>query len=390
VFQYFPGNYMWSLSVLRALASGGHFGEIDWACKGLSEAATVEPNGDLEAWYAAWMKLGAQVEQFADEAREQGHRVSAREAYVRAAVYFQWAEALLDPDDARAPPVFERHLTTFALGAALMDPHVEVLEIPFEGAALTAYFVPAIGATGRAPVVLLSDGLDGTKEEMFYVARALSLRGIACLAFDGPGQGATLRLHHLAARHDSEVAVATLCDYLETRDDVDASRIGLLAASMGGYYAPRAAAFEKRVKACVAWAAIYDYYACWQRRTGYTPETGVASMGRSTALGTTGKHFLRIMGVADWDAAFRKLEKFRLKGVASQIACDILLVQGEHDRQTPLSEAEMLFDEIGSKNKELRVYREHEGGAAHVQLDRPEPAVSRICDWFADRLRAGT
>jgi alpha-beta hydrolase superfamily lysophospholipase len=386
MFQYFPGNYMWSLSVLRALASGAHFGEIDWACKSLAEAANQEPTGNLEAWHAAWMTLGNDVQTFADDARAHGHRVSAREAYVRAAVYFQWAEAFLDPDDPRAPAVFERHLTSFARGAALMDPPVEILEIPFEGAAITAYFVPATGVKGKAPVVLLSDGLDGTKEEMFYAAKALSQRGIACLAFDGPGQGATLRLHKLPARHDSEVAAAALCDYLATRDDVDTARIGMLAASMGGYYAPRAVAFEKRIKACVAWSAIYDYYACWQRRTGYTPESGIQGVGRDAALGTTGKHFLRIMGVQDWDAAFTKLEKFRLKGVASQITCDILLVQGEHDRQTPLIEAEMLYEEIGSKHKELRVYREHEGGAAHVQLDRPEPALSRICDWFVDRL----
>jgi dipeptidyl aminopeptidase/acylaminoacyl peptidase len=92
------------------------------------------------------------------------------------------------------------------------------------------------------------------------------------------------------------------------------------------------------------------------------------------------------MGVPTWEAAFHKLESFRLAGVASKIECDILIVQGADDRQTPLIEAEQLYAEISSKNKELRVYTVAEGGAAHVQLDRPEPALSLICDWFADHL----
>ncbi|MFP3557900.1 alpha/beta fold hydrolase [Paraburkholderia sp. SIMBA_049] len=386
MFQYFPNNYMWSLAVMRALASGASFGEVNWACSGLHEAAAVDPDGDVAAWHRAWMGLGNQVQTQAEQAARRGHTVSARHAFMRAAIYYQWAEAFLDPDDARAPHAFDRHLAAFAQGAELMEPRVEVFELPFDGASLTAYFVPACGARGKAPVVILTDGLDGTKEEMFYVAQALSERGIACLAFDGPGQGATLRLHKLTARHDSEAAVSRMCDYLDTRDDIDAGRIGLIGVSLGGYYAPRAAAFEKRIKACVAWSAIYDYHAAWVRRTGYAPGAGVQQAGRSAARGTTGKHFLRVMGVDDWDAAFRKLEAFRLAGVASQIACSILLVQGERDMQTPIAEVTQLLEEIGSKDKTLRVWRASEGGASHVQLDRQEPALSEICDWFFDRL----
>lgn len=387
MFRYFPENYMWSLAVLRALASGGHFGEIDWACAALQVAAAVPPNGDGEAWHTAWLKLSDQVHAFAMESLAKRHNVSARDAFIRAAVYYQWAEAFLEPDDRRAQPTFAKHLDCFAAAADLFEPKVEILSVPFEKTSLTAYFVPARGNAAKpAPAVILSDGLDGTKEEMFYVARSLSERGIACLGFDGPGQGATLRLRGLVARHDSEAAVSACYEYLAARPGIDRQRIGLMAASMGGYYAPRAVAFEKRIKACVAWAAIYDYHACWARRVGWRPGHPIAALDTQAALGTTAKHFLRIMGVADWPAAFKKLEKFRLEGIASQIECPILIVHGANDRQTPLGEARQLFDEIRSAKKELRVYTDAEGGAAHVQLDRPEPALSRICDWFADHL----
>lgn len=387
MYQFFPGNYMWSLSVMRMMASGAVFGEIAWACRDLGPAAAVEPNGDVEAWYAAFAKLAKQVEGVGREAAASGHNVTARTSLLRAALYWQWAEAFLPPGDPRTGPAYDAHLACFNDAASRFGPTIETIDLPFEGSYLSCYFVPAKGvpAGTKAPVAILSDGLDGTKEEMFYVALGLSERGISCMGIDQPGQGATLRNAKLVARHDSEVAIGTVIDYLETRNDVDAKRVGLIAASMGGYYAPRAAAFEKRIKACVAWGAIYDYYACWQRRVGWQPGRPI-SVSIDSALGTTGQHFLTIMGVPDWESAFKKLEAFRLKGVAANITCDILIVHGEGDRQTPVVEARELFDEITSDRKELRIYREDEGGSAHVQLDRPEPAMSLICDWFVDHL----
>jgi alpha-beta hydrolase superfamily lysophospholipase len=385
LFRFFPDNYMWSLAMLRCLAGGGNFGEIAWACAGLGDAAKVQPTGDVEAWHLAWKRLAEQLETIAGDAANQGHKISAREAYYRAAQYYQWTEAFLPPEDPRAEKAYARHLSTFAQFATLSEPRVEIFDIPFEGNALKAYFVAPVGVAGRAPVVILSDGLDGTKEEMFPCAQALAQRGIACLAVDGPGQGATLRLSGLPARADSEAWVGAGADYLERRPDVDARRLGLWAASLGGYYAPRAAAFEKRVKACVAWAAIYDYQAVWYRRLNYQPGKPI-TLSTGTAIGTTHRQLFNILGVSDWEKAFAVLEKFRLHGVAEKITCDLLIVHGEDDKQTPLAEAERLFAEAPSRNKEFWAIGHDTGGAAHVQLDRPEPTVSRIADWFTKRL----
>jgi alpha-beta hydrolase superfamily lysophospholipase len=385
MFQYFPGNYMWSLAVMRAMASGGMLGEIDWACRNLKEAAKVGPAGDNEAWHREWNKLSEQVLTIANENAEKGNRITARDHYMRAALYFQWAEAFLKPSDPRSAPTYAKHLEAFAKGAGLFTPTVEIVDIPFEGKTLYSYFVPALTGSGPRPTVVLSDGLDGTKEEMFYVALALAHRGINCLGIDHPGQGATLRLSGLKARHDSEVAAGVVIDYLETRKDVDAKRIGMMAASMGGYYAPRAVAYEKRFKACAAWAAIYDYRDVWVRRFKAVPGQPVA-LDTTAALGTTGDHILHILGVETYDEVLRYLEPFNLRDGAPKISCDILLVHGEDDKQTPLEDAVALYEAIGSKNKQLRVFRKEEGGAGHVQLDRPEPALSMICDWLVERL----
>lgn len=385
MFQYFPGNYMWSLAVNRALVSGGHLGEIHWACEPLREACGKDGHGDNEAWHHAWLKLARQVEGIAGEAAGAGRTVTARDHYMRAALYYQWAEAFLVPDDPRAKPTFAKHLEAFSLGAARFAPRIEIVGIPFEGKTLHGYFVPAATGDGPRPVVVLSDGLDGTKEEMVYVAFALSQRGIATLAIDHPGQGATLRLSGLKARHDSEVAAGAAVDYLQGRPDVDPERIGIVAASMGGYYAPRAAAYEKRFKACVAWGAVYDYHGVWLRRFQVQPGKPV-SLDARAALGTTGDHILHILGVNSFDDALRALEPFHLREAAQDIRCAILIVHGEDDKQTPLADAQALFDAIGSTDKTMRVFTRAEGGAAHVQLDRPEPALSLLCDWMADHL----
>ena len=56
---------------------------------------------------------------------------------------------------------------------------------------------------------------------------------------------------------------ASVIDWLEKRDDIDATRIGIWGISLGGYYAPRSAAFEKRIKACIANCGPYNWGALW-------------------------------------------------------------------------------------------------------------------------------
>jgi alpha-beta hydrolase superfamily lysophospholipase len=384
VFHYFPGNYMWSLAVNRALASGGQFGEIHWACRQLQEAAATGGQGDQEAWHLAWTALARQVEGIARDAAGAEREVTARQHYLRASLYYQWAEAFLPPSDPRCRALYRSHLDTFAEAARRFTPAIEIVEIPFEGSTIHGYFVVAPGAV-RRPAVILSDGLDGTKEEMIYVAFSLAERGISTLAIDHPGQGATLRLSGLKARHDSEVAAGAAVDYLQTRADVDAERLGIVAASMGGYYAPRAAAYEKRLKACVAWGAVYDYHGVWVRRFQAEPGQPV-KLDVTQAMGTTGEHILNIVGAGDFDEVLRKLEPFHLRQAARDITCNILILHGEDDRQTPASDAQLLFDSIPGGRKTMRVFTRAEGGAAHVQLDRPEPALSLLSDWLVDHL----
>ena len=129
-----------------------------------------------------------------------------------------------------------------------MRPPGERVEIPYQGKTLAGILRKPHGVE-RPPVVVMAVGLDSTKEETDAYEAPFLARGMATLVFEGPGQGEAQ--YDFAIRGDYEVPAEAVLDYIETRRDLDAARIGLWGVSLGGYYAPRAAAFDKRIKACM-------------------------------------------------------------------------------------------------------------------------------------------
>jgi dipeptidyl aminopeptidase/acylaminoacyl peptidase len=150
-----------------------------------------------------------------------------------------------------------------------------------------------------------------------------------------------------------------------------------MGISLGGYYAPRAAAFEPRFKACVSWGAIWDYHATWKRRI----EKAFAA-----SLSVPGEHILWVLGVSSLDEALKKLEDFRLAGVAEKVRCPYLLTHGERDAQIPMEDARALFAAIGTTDKTFKVFTLEEGGFEHCQGDNLTIGIAYIADWLSDKL----
>jgi dipeptidyl aminopeptidase/acylaminoacyl peptidase len=194
---------------------------------------------------------------------------------------------------------------------------------------------------------------------------------------DGPGTGEAIRFRGLPLRHDYEAAGSACLDYLETRPDVDASRVGVMAISLGGYYAPRCAAMEPRFAACIAWGAIWDYHATWKRRI---------DANFTTSLSVPGHHIAWIFGVATLEEALVKLESYRLDGVVQKMRCPFLITHGGDDEQVPVADAEALYAASGSPDKTLRVFTASEGGAQHCQRDYNSIAIATMFDWLAGKL----
>src|SRR3954452_6577961 len=245
MFEYFPGNYVWNLSVVATLNSGGLIDEVDRACRPIKEAATRGEDAGTADFLRAWTALTDQLVAQAEQAERAGHTRTAAQLYARATNYLCQAERMLSNSDQHRIPTYRRVL---ALQEKAFDARVTRVAIPYEGTTLPAYFSRAPAADhGPAPVIVLVNGLDSTKEHQYSSGHwaELAARGISCLMLDQPGTGEALRLQGLTARIDAEVWAGAAVDWLVARSDVDAARIGIVGWSLGGYFAPRAAAYEK-------------------------------------------------------------------------------------------------------------------------------------------------
>ena len=234
---------------------------------------------------------------------------------------------------------------------------------------------------GRAPCMVHFDGFDVTKEIIYgAVGEEYRRRGIALLIVDHPGVGAALRLHHLNSRPNTEQPAGACVDYLETRADVDPNRIGIVALSLGGYYAPRAAAFEKRFKCCVAWGAIYDFGVAFEARVGGTNEPSVPGFV---------DHAQWVFGVNSLDEMRAMTKQMTLEKAADEITCPFLIVHGENDRQIPLWHAEKTYAAaVNSPDRELKIFDLADGAAEHCGADNGSLVVDYMTDWVAERLGA--
>ncbi|KIM94142.1 hypothetical protein OIDMADRAFT_35189 [Oidiodendron maius Zn] len=248
---------------------------------------------------------------------------------------------------------YQAALEAFAKAVQFMRVPIERVEVQSPDGVLPGYLIPS-GKAGASPVVIFYNGFDVTKEILYAIIRDEFANRVL----------------------DYEVPTAAIVDYLETQKDIDHERIGLTGISLGGYYAPRGAAFEPRIKACVAWGAIWDYGVTWRRRW-------------DTRTKRTSVPFWQlpwVMGTNSMDAALEPVRAWSLDGVLWHLSQPFLIVHGEEDGLVPLKDARRAFESAGAVDKQLRVFTAAEGGSDHVGIDEPDPVRHFVVDWFARRL----
>jgi len=382
VFEYFPGNYVWNLGVVAALNSGGLIDEVDRACRPIKDAAARGEDAGTPDFLRAWTALTDQLVNQAEQAEKAGHARTAGQLYARATNYLCQAERMLSNSDPHRIPTYRRVLD-LAQKAFDLKEHGQVsrVAIPYESTTLPAYFSQAPAArSGPAPVVVLVNGLDSTKEHQYSSGHweELAARGISCLMLDQPGTGEALRLQGLTARIDTEVWAGAAVDWLATRDDVDAGRIGIVGWSLGGYFAPRAAAYEKRFALCVAWGANHNWGAVQRRRLEREGERPVPHYW---------EHVLWVWGHTDLDEFIDFADAVHLDGVVEHITVPFLIAHGANDRQIPLEYAHRSYEQaVYSPKRELRIFTPEEGATEHIGLDHLPYVSTFIADWVADTI----
>ena len=380
MFEYFPTNYIWSLGVAATLNRGGAIDEVDRACRPIREAAGRGDAGTRDLMLA-WKRVADQVADQAREAEEAGHARTAGQKYFRSAAYVCQAERMLSSTDPERIPFYQQGLDAMQKSFDLVDPATTRVAVPFEGSELPAYFLEASRADGSpAPTMIMWNGLDSTKEHMYTSGwpQELAQRGISTLMVDCPGSGEALRFLDLKARVETEDWAKACVDYLETRDDVDLRRVGLVGWSLGGYYAPRAAAFEKRIALVVAWGANHNWGEVQKRRLEREGENPVPHYW---------EHVLWVWGYDDVETFVKAAEDVHLNGVVEQITVPFLITHGENDRQIPVEYAHQSYDQaVRSPRRDLRVFTPDEGATEHVGLDHLPHVGAYTADWIEDRF----
>jgi len=232
---------------LKRTLAAAYAGEADIE-ECLATASRIR-EGDFERWYAEWKKTADHFRAEGDKSLAAGHNVTAREAYYRAATYYRTAEFFLhgNPSDPRIPDTWGKSRDAFRDAIALDTVPYEIVAIPYENTTLPGYFYKVDNSGRSQPLLIVQTGFDGCQEELHPYAMEGIKRGYNVLTFEGPGQGAVIRKQHLPFRPDWENVITPVVDYAVSRPDVDKDRIALWGISLGGYLAPRGAAYEPRL-----------------------------------------------------------------------------------------------------------------------------------------------
>ena len=394
VFQDQEYSYQALRAISQTCGGGADIGECLSTVNRITE-------GDDESWYREWLSTAQRVEKMAQDFQDQGDQISAKECYFRASNYYRSAEFFLhtNAQDPRIVETWKKSRDCFLKAAALSDDLIRSVEIPFEGTTLPGYFCLVDKSGALRPLLIIQTGFDGTGEELYIqIATAALKRGFNCLIFEGPGQGRVIREQHIPFRPNWETVVTPVVDFALEQPEVDPERIALMGISFGGYFAPRAVAFEHRIKACIANGGVYDFHAAVMRNT---PPDFEKMLDDESAAEEIDKEIYQIMetdpslrwsfGNGMWTFGakspsewMRMTRPYNLRDCADKIECHMLVVDSENDKALP-GQAKPLYDALRCP-KEFMLFTAEEGAGEHCQVGGYMVSNERILNWLQETL----
>ena len=388
-----------SFETLRAAGfanyGGADLGEIIVTAGAISD-------GDENAWHREWTATARRVHALGLESLAGGHRVSAREALLRASNYYRTAEFFRRDAPAADPEVLElsrRSKDTFVTAMGLFDFDFELVAVPYEGTTLPGYLYLVDDSGVPRPTIVYTSGYDSTLEESYFAIAAAALaRGYNVLAIDGPGQGAALREQRLVMRPDWEAVITPVIDFALTRPEVAPTQIALFGYSLGGYLVARAAAFDDRVAAVILDDGIYDFHAAithalppfvstWIDEGNDQAATPVLAMlmMHNTQLRWALRNGLWVMGLQKLTDLPRAFRDYTFAGIADRITAAVLVLDAEDD-QFLKGEPQRAAAAMTNADVTLITLAASEGAGEHCHMGALARAHQTIFDWLEPTL----
>jgi hypothetical protein len=361
-------------------------------------------DGDPDSWCQEWIATGRRVAAIADGCTKGGHNKSARAAYLRAAVYF--AVALSAVDGTKDPtallgPTFAEHRRCFDAYAELLEPPAEKIDIPYEGSSMPGYLFRPSTSDDRRRTLIMNNGSDGPITSIWPSISAGGVaRGYNVLVFDGPGQQSMLFERNVPFRHDWEHVITPVVEFLIARSDVNPEQIVLYGISQGGYWVPRALAFEHRIAAAIADPGVFDVFAPW----GDAIPTELRQLLDSGDKQNFDRFFEEGMQAAppvqrqnwEWRAkpyglnspfdVFTAARQYNLADVVDQITTPLLITDPEGEQFWP-GQSQQLVEKLPGK-EQLIVFTADEGADRHCEPLARSLLEQRMFGWLDETLRS--
>jgi len=355
--------------------------------------------GDAESWYDAWERTGDRVLELAGRTKDP---ISRGRGLLRAHNYYRTAEFLLAPDDPRRMVSWKKNIEAFYNGMDTLGVRYERISAPYGAHHLNALYFAGTHGSEKRPLIVICGGFDSTLEELYFVLVAAGLeRGYSVLAYEGPGQGSIIREQGIPFTHEWEKPTAAILDeYLRTHPPP--AKIVLVGMSMGGYLAPRAAAFDERIDGVVAFDVFFDFGAVSSRsvppsafwfgrhglgfvlnavakiKSAFSPSLRWALQNSPWVMGTRG-----LLETAE------ALRAYTLRGVAQRIRGDVLILAGQDDHFVPVEQVRQFEDSLTrARSVTSVIYDRESGGAEHCQLGAVTLWHATFFDWLLEKFPA--
>ena len=320
-------------------------------------------------WCAEWYREGQVVEKLGIDARESGNVETARRLLHEAAGCYHIGQHFFYIDPGQKNAALKKIWEVYPQAIALLEEPLRPIriDVPFLGTTIPGYL--RVQTTPGRPLIVCINGMDNLKEiEQHTISDLLYRAGFNTVTFDGPGQGEMWASMKMIPNY--EEAVTVLIDWLESNDrfGIDLSRIGALGFSMGGYLAPAAAAYDKRITCAVGNCGP-------ARLRDMPPQSKANPLFLSMFPHATGeKTYADAVAALDFDIT--KAPPLDRPLLIFHSGKDRLISQGKKHAET--------FMRWAVGEKELRYYDDGE----HVCANYLDEVLPYTVDWFGRHLRA--
>lgn len=334
---------------------------------------------DAASFGAGWFELATDLARRADEYGRAGHTQSALECLKRAANYYRAAVNNYSPiaNATQHKQSWQKATETFEhMGRMLADP-MERLDVPFESELLPCYWLKPAHSNKSAPSLVVVTGGEGTAiEQYFMIGAAGARRGYNVFLCEIPGNIGAMYRNDLRTtlRYDTEKPISAIFDVVTGLDGVDPKKVALTGYSYGGYFAARAACFEKRIAALIPDTPLHDAYGLW---TAVLPEwflnTKVGPKFIGSVMRRANRNTVDLVAwltQANGVAAFIDFtRKCNIVDIEHNITCPILALSGEGEGKLFNAQADSFYHRVNSRVKHKHLFAQKDGGGAHCQVD---------------------